>query len=164
MLVKKKAARSLTALPNSVPIPNTAPQAIARLGAIATMVNPLYTEYELSSQMRQSGAKAVIAHVGTLDTAEKAVRMVVNEGGRPVEHLVVLGADSSAVPEGAISLDSMKASANPIWETVAGVAGDDLVALPFSSGTTGLPKGTMLTHDNIVVRECHFICCFTPPR
>src|SRR5262249_56332183 len=36
------------------------------------------------------------------------------------------------------------------------VSGDDLVALPYSSGTTGFPKGTMLTHRNLTVNNLQF--------
>src|SRR5260221_12184908 len=36
------------------------------------------------------------------------------------------------------------------------ISGDDLVALPYSSGTTGFPKGTMLTHRNLVSNNLQF--------
>jgi len=122
--------------------------AVARVGATLTMVNPLYTEYELASQMKGSRAKGVIVHRNFIEKATKALQMVGDETGRQPDHLIVLGGTG---PEGSVSLDSMKKSDRPILTTVPGVVGDDLCALPYSSGTTGLPKGTMLTHDNIVV-------------
>eukprot|EP00940_MAST-03C_sp_MAST-3C-sp2_P000816 g816.t1 len=127
--------------------------ATSRLGAALTMVNPLYTEHELASQLEGSNAKVLFAHTSSVDIATKAIdRVGRDSGGRQkVENLVIIG-DEGSVPEGATSMESLKRDvAKPILRTVDGVRGSDLVALPYSSGTTGLPKGTMLTHDNIVV-------------
>lgn len=119
--------------------------AVARVGAILTMVNPLYTEYELSKQLRGANAKALIYHVSAADTALKALKDV--EDACEILPIVV---GSDLAPSGGMTLNAMKTADSPIERTVAGVSGDDLVALPYSSGTTGLPKGTMLTHHNIV--------------
>eukprot|EP00939_MAST-03C_sp_MAST-3C-sp1_P004657 g4657.t1 len=122
--------------------------ATARLGATLSMVNPLYTEYELARQMKGAGAKALFVHASAFDTAAKAVKDL-SESGQSIDNIIVIGSD--AVPHGAISMSEIVESESPILKTVDGVRGDDIVALPYSSGTTGLPKGTMLTHDNIVV-------------
>ena len=116
--------------------------ATVRLGAALSAVNPLYTEHELSKQLDGSNSKALIYHTSTSETAQKAVLMT---QGNSVKHSIVMGEKEGGLTELKLRCDY------PIETTVEGVRGDDLAALPYSSGTTGLPKGTMLTHDNLVV-------------
>ena len=126
--------------------------AAARLGAAITPVNPLYTKYELAHQLRGSGATVMITHPMCYDvvTSDEA------NDGADVREVLVLGGDA---PAGATALDTLKgrAAGDGVDATVTGVAGDDLVVLPFSSGTTGLPKGTMVTHDNLVTNLRQFV-------
>ena len=119
--------------------------ATTRVGAALSAVNPLYTEQELSKQLDGSSSKALIYHTSASETAQKALAMTEND---TVKHRIVMGGSE----ENAKSLSELKRSCDaPIESTVKDVQGDDLAALPYSSGTTGLPKGTMLTHDNLVV-------------
>ncbi|MEV4729783.1 AMP-binding protein [Saccharopolyspora sp. NPDC049426] len=118
---------------------------ILRAGAVVSPVNALYTEDELAHQLRDAGARILFTSSVGLGCARAAVA---HEGVR-VEQIIVLGPPqqgASAVPETTFA-DLLTTSAHP--PTVR-VAGDDLAALPYSSGTTGLPKGVMLTHRNLV--------------
>jgi acyl-CoA synthetase (AMP-forming)/AMP-acid ligase II len=106
-------------------------------GGIVTTANPLYTADELAFQLRDSGAKFLI----TVDALlEKALPAAQKAG---VQELFTIGTDPNAT-----SFTELLRDATP--PSVSIQPREDLVVLPYSSGTTGLPKGVMLTHYNLV--------------
>jgi acyl-CoA synthetase (AMP-forming)/AMP-acid ligase II len=100
---------------------------VAMAGGIATTVNPLYTAAELATQLRDSGARIVVTIPPFADRANDAA------GAAGIEAVLGYG--------------DLAGGAGP---TPTDVAPDDVVLLPYSSGTTGLPKGVELTHRNAV--------------
>jgi len=122
---------------------------VMSLGAAITPVNPLYTAPEVANQLTGSGSQVVIAHPMCLKVVLEAVKTV------PVRHIVVLdGDDDELIPAEVTQRFSSMRAAGTVGPNepaiVTPALGDDLVLLPYSSGTTGLPKGTMLTHNNLI--------------
>lgn len=110
-------------------------------GAVLTPVNPLYTPFELAHQFRDAGVRIVFTTAGAAD----GVRLAAKEEAVTIDEIVVLDPDDSA--EATTFADFLTAAPQP---PTTAVSGTDLAVLPYSSGTTGLPKGVMLTHRNLV--------------
>ena len=115
---------------------------VALLGGINTLINPLYTDQEIAHQLKDSGARFLITVPQLLDKA----RVAAEQAG--IEELFVFGE-----AEGATPFRSLIDYQTPVPEVEINVH-EDLVALPYSSGTTGFPKGVMLTHHNLVANIC----------
>nr|ABY21311.1 4-coumarate:coenzyme A ligase 4 [Physcomitrium readeri] len=106
----------------------------AKMGAIVTTANPFYTSAELEKQTIASGAGIVVTHSSyTEKLAGLNIQIItVDQHVEKCMHIsMLLEADEAECPQVEI---------HP----------DDVVCLPYSSGTTGLPKGVMLTHKSLV--------------
>ncbi|MEU4147219.1 4-coumarate--CoA ligase family protein [Streptomyces parvulus] len=123
--------------PNTVAFP-LAFYAATRAGASVTTVHPLATADEFAKQLGDSRARWIVTVSPLLDTARRAAELA---GG--VQEILVC--DSAP---GHRSLIDMLASTAP-EPRIAIDPAEDVAALPYSSGTTGTPKGVMLTHRQI---------------
>ena len=107
----------------------------AYAGGLVTTINPTYTAREVKHQLEDSGASLLVTVSMFADVAREAVE------GTGVEEVFTL--DESP-------LSNFKNLLGEPLAKHANVSPDDVVCLPYSSGTTGLSKGVMLTHRNLV--------------
>ena len=110
---------------------------VAYAGGTISTANPTYTARELNYQLNDSGATLLVTHPAFIETAREAAK----DSG--VREIVVLGE-----ADGATSLEAFLGAPREAQEPVD--LDEHVVVLPYSSGTTGLPKGVMLTHRNLV--------------
>lgn len=130
----------------NVPAFATVFHGILRLGAIVTTVNSLYTAHEIETQLRDADATWLATVSPLLGPALEAARAV----GIPDDRVIVLdGAEGH--PDLPTLLSEGRTPPEVSFDPATHVA-----VLPYSSGTTGVPKGVMLSHRNLVanVHQC----------
>ncbi|MBI3664793.1 MAG: AMP-binding protein [Acidobacteria bacterium] len=114
--------------------------ACSRAGVVLVNVNPAYRSHELAFVLRKSGMRALFLNE---KDARANYRQILEEsragGGEALEHVVHLGTEA---------WDGMLANGTNItWEPPAP---EDVTNIQYTSGTTGSPKGVLLTHRNLV--------------
>ncbi len=113
---------------------------VAVAGGTVTTVNPTYGAHEVRFQLQDAGASWLVTVGMFADVARQAIE------GTDITTLYTL--DGAEGTENAMSLFG-----EPIAQVPIDVH-ESVVVLPYSSGTTGLPKGVMLTHYNLVANIC----------
>lgn len=124
--------------------------ASARIGAVATPLNPAFKEREVEHQVND-------AQAGALVVEEELAPIVagLREKLSALKHCVVVGEDPAGLGTTLAAVLARQKPAPPPpfpfnWA-------EDLAILPYSSGTTGLPKGVMLTHRNLVCNHIQIL-------
>jgi long-chain acyl-CoA synthetase len=161
----EKGARVAIMLPNVLQYP-VAMAAVLRAGYVIVNVNPLYTPRELQHQLVDSGAQAIIVLENFANTVQE---VVANTG---VKHVIVatmgdmLGTLKGAIVNlvvrkvkklvpafslpGSISYKRMLAEGARMTLTPVKLGHDDIAFLQYTGGTTGVSKGAILLHRNVI--------------
>ncbi|XP_024015081.1 4-coumarate--CoA ligase 4 isoform X2 [Eutrema salsugineum] len=114
--------------------------ALAHLGAVSTTANPLYTQSEIEKQAKASAAKMII-------TKRCYVKKLTNLQNNGV--LIVCLDDEDDDVDGCVRFTEL-IQADETELPKPEISPEDTVSIPYSSGTTGLPKGVMITHKGLV--------------
>lgn len=114
-------------------------------GGVVSPANPGYTAEELAFQLRDAGAKALVTQMPFLRIAVEAAKMV----GIPEDRVILVGdeRDPSYRHKHFTAIRNLAGTSR--YRRVKRNPAKDLAFLPYSSGTTGKPKGVMLTHSNV---------------
>ncbi len=179
-----KGARVALMMPNVLQYP-IAMAAALRAGYVVVNINPLYTSRELQDQLADSGAEAIII----LENFAAVLQEVVSH--TRVKHIVIasmgdmLGTMKGALvnlvvrrvrkmvppytlPTAIAFNDALKQGARMMFRP-ADLGPEDIAFLQYTGGTTGVPKGAMLTHRNMVANVLQTDawlqpCLLKPPR
>ena len=133
--------------------------AVLRLGAVVVNVNPLYTPREVLVVAQDSGMRVMLA-LDALAPVTLSVR-----AQTAIEHVIITSAaeySAAAVPtpavEGTLRLADLLAGAGEPDLPSVDIDPEDVAVLQYTGGTTGVPKGAMLTHYNIFANVVQTQC------
>ncbi|XP_050550016.1 uncharacterized protein LOC118267914 [Spodoptera frugiperda] len=116
-------------------------------GCVLTTVNPIYKEFELKHQITITEPKLFITIPECYDIVTKSLKAANIQA-----KIVLVDNPSKPVPDGVVRYSEVAESGEADFGLLDKVErkGDDVACIPFSSGTTGLPKGVEITFDNIL--------------
>ena len=168
----KKGDRIAVMMPNLLQYPVVVFGAL-RAGLVVVNTNPLYTDRELEHQLKDSGATAIVVVEAFANTVAEVLpktqlkHIIVTRFGDmldfPKSFLVnfVLKYVKKMVPTyslpGALAMKDVLSKGASLPEATADLSHDDLAFLQYTGGTTGVAKGAMLTHGNMLcnIQQAH---------
>jgi acyl-CoA synthetase (AMP-forming)/AMP-acid ligase II len=116
--------------------------ALQKLGAVPIPINFRFVSREIEYQLNQSDSTALIIEDMFLEEASKAIG-----NAKKLEHLVCLCREGRPVPSGMLDYEALIA-AHPATEPPACTTDEDVCTICYTGGTTGFPKGVVLTYGN----------------
>ena len=150
----RKGDRVAVMMPNMLAFP-VAMFGILRAGGVQVNVNPLYTPRELQHQLSDADVDTIVIYSGSTPVLAEII------ADTPVKRVIVAGLDDMigrGVPSpaadprlgDALGFTAALERGAELSLTPVELGGDDLMFLQYTGGTTGLSKGAMLTHRNII--------------
>ncbi|KAL0829356.1 hypothetical protein ABMA28_004136 [Loxostege sticticalis] len=118
-----------------------------RAGCVVTLVNPAYKNYELVHQFTITKPKVVVTFSQAYPTIAKGLHDAKIEA-----KIIIIDNPTQSIPDGAVRYTEIAENGEadlPLLEKIE-KGHDDLAIIPFSSGTTGLPKGVEITYKNLL--------------
>lgn len=130
--------------------------AAASLGLVVTPVSTTSKDHELHYQLADAQARGIVLEQAVLPTLR---RVLSRNPSSKLRHVIVLdrAKETGNILPATISFSSLLNHSPSQALPIINVRPDDLLALPYSSGTTSLPKGVMLTHRNLAINHRQFI-------
>ncbi len=164
----KKGDRIALQMPNLLQYP-VAMMGALRAGLVVVNTNPLYTPHEMRHQFKDSGAKAIVIlanfakHLETILPETAIETVIVTEVGDllgfPKAAIVNLAAKHLKkmvppyhLPKAVAFTDALKLGESRPYQPVE-LGGSDIAFLQYTGGTTGISKGAILTHRNIIANQ-----------
>jgi long-chain acyl-CoA synthetase len=149
----------------AIMMPNLMPFAAAvigtlRAGGVVVTVNPLYTPRELAHQLRDSGAETLVVFEAFAPTVAAALAEA------PLKRIVVVGTgvrggQTTELPGQVSFLQTLQAGGLVAFKPVD-LTGKDLAFLQYTGGTTGVSKGAMLRHGNVMANVMQMTAWMRP--
>lgn len=148
----KKGDRVAVMLPNVLAFP-IALLGIARAGAVQVNVNPQYTPRELEHQLKDSGAEIIVVFHGAMTALAEVITAT------RISTVIAVGEEYDEPARCRVRTvsfaDALFAGAG-LTRAPVPLCGDDLLFLQYTGGTSGLSKGAMLSHRNLVANTEQF--------
>ncbi len=159
----KKGDRIALMAPNMMAFP-IAMLGILRAGGVQVNVNPMYTARELEHQLNDADTDTIVIFSGSTGTLAEIIEST------GIKNVIVVGLDdliNIGLPSpptdprlsNTISFTDAVAAGADMELADVDIRGDDLIYLQYTGGTTGVSKGAMLTHRNLVANVMQFESC-----
>ncbi|KAJ6104511.1 hypothetical protein N7523_010831 [Penicillium sp. IBT 18751x] len=154
----KKGEVVMIITPNHIFVP-VAYQGIVGSGRIFSGANPTYTVPEIQHQLKNTGAKVILAHPSLIQTVLEAARGVQFSEDRIFQFSDRPSRATNGILDWREMLGSEKEANMWKWDELTETAASTIATINYSSGTTGLPKGVCVSHYNLVANVEQSIYC-----